>query len=87
MEHLGTPLATPSLGNPVLIGTGGYMSLDGMHLRHVLLNSVEIRYSGKALLLEDVAFLNCTFVMDNTEPSRDLAQAIATSANVKFSYA
>ena len=87
LEHLGTPLPTPSLGNPVLIGTGGYMSLDGMRLRHVLLNAVEIHYSGKAILLEDVTFLNCTFVMDNTEPSRDLAQAIATSANVKFSYA
>ena len=63
------------------------MSLDEMHLRHVLLNGVEIHYSGKPLVMEDVVFLNCTFVMDNTELSRELAQAIAVDANVKFSHA
>jgi hypothetical protein len=88
LEPLGSqPDKDNPLGNAILLGTGGSMSLDEMHLRHVLLNGVEIHYSGRPLVMEDVVFLNCTFVMDNTEPSRELAQAIAVDANVKFSHA
>ena len=88
LEPLGlpSPNADNAMGNPVLFGHGGYMSLDGMHLRHVLLVGVEIHYSGKPLLMEDVVFLDCTFVMDNTEPSRDLALAIASGTKVKFAH-
>ncbi|HLY17794.1 MAG TPA: hypothetical protein VKR61_11260 [Bryobacteraceae bacterium] len=89
LEPLGPqpPNAENPIGNPVLIGKGGYMNLDGMHLRHVILNGVEIHYSGTALLMEDVIFINCTFAMDNTESSRALARVIATESNVKFSSA
>lgn len=87
-EPLGLPPADADnpLGNPFIIGTGGYLDLDGMHLRHVFLNGVEIHYSGKPLMMEDVVFLNCTFIMENIGPTRQLAQAIAADTNIKFTY-
>jgi hypothetical protein len=73
-------------GSPQLILTGGAVNLDDKYLRHVVLLNVEVHYSGKPIMLEDVVFANCTFVLENTGPSRDLGKTLLASSPVTFAY-
>lgn len=41
---------------------GGATNIDGAFWRHVIADGVEIHYSGENVILEDVMFVNCTFV-------------------------
>jgi hypothetical protein len=61
---------------------GGSVSLDGMYLRHAVLQGVEVHYSGKAAVLEDVSFVNCQFIMDNTHNARTIGELILASDRV-----
>ena len=60
------------------------MNIDGKRIRHVVFDNVEIHYSGKPLILEDVTFINCAFVLENTEPGRKLGEEILASSPVNF---
>jgi hypothetical protein len=71
-------------GAPELIARGGAISLDDKYLRHVMLDGVEIHYTGKPVIMEDVVFINCTFIMDNTDRSRKLGQTLLASSVVDF---
>jgi hypothetical protein len=73
---------TAQSGNSSLLAFGGTQVLDGMHFRHVVLIGVEVHYSGSPLVLEDVLFVDCTFVMDNDRPARTLGDAILASSKV-----
>jgi len=71
-------------GSAQLILTGGAVSLDGKFVRHVIPDRVEVHYTGRALVLEDVVFSNCTFVFENTEPGRRLGRLILASSPIEF---
>ena len=65
--------------------TGGAVNLDGEDIRHVIFNGVEIHYTGKPVKLENVTFVDCKFVIENTKPARKLSETILASAdNVNF---
>jgi hypothetical protein len=67
-----------------LFATGGATSLDRMNIRHAVLTNVEVHFSGKPCVLEDVLFVNCSFVFDNNEGGRSLADEILRSPAVSF---
>jgi hypothetical protein len=71
-------------GPAFLLAIGGAMTLDRMHFRNVVVENVEVHYSGQPLILEDVIFINCAFVFDNNDPGRKLGEAVLASASVNF---
>lgn len=71
-------------GSPQLFAKGGAISLDSKYMRHVVFQNVEIHYSGKPVMLEDVIFMNCTFVFDNTPETRQLGNALLASSPLNF---
>lgn len=75
---------TTEQGIAFLRPAGGAMNLDGIYLRHVVLDGVEVHYSGGPVALEDVLFLNCTFILDNSERGRELGRQVLTQANVTY---
>jgi hypothetical protein len=78
-ESIGQNLNTEG-GPPALVVRGGAVNLDGKDIRHVIFENVEIHYTGKPLILENVVFFNCTFVLDNNEPVRQLGEHLLASA-------
>jgi hypothetical protein len=67
-----------------IIGTGGAESLDGQQLRRAILINVEVHFSGGPVILEDVTFINCTFVFDNVATSRELGERLLADSSVNF---
>lgn len=67
-----------------VILTGGAVNIDNKHIRHAAFVNVEIHYTGAPLILEDVVFINCTFLMDNTQLGRQLAQIVLSNPTVNF---
>ena len=67
------------IGTARFVMSGGALNLDGMYLRHAVLLDVEVHYSGARTVLEDVAFVNCRFSMDNTPNSRTVGERILSS--------
>jgi hypothetical protein len=50
----------------------------------VVYDGVEIHYSGGPMILENVVFISCKFVMDNTAPNRNLAEVLLASDRIDF---
>lgn len=73
-----------NLGVAELIVSGGSLSLDNKYLRHVILESVDVYYTGRPLVAEDVLFVNCTFYINNTKPGREFGQRLLASFKVNF---
>ena len=67
-----------------IIGTGGAESLDGQQLRRAILINVEVHFSGGPVILEDVTFINCTFVFDNVAHSRELGERLLAGSSVDY---
>ena len=67
-----------------IIGAGGAESLDGQQLRRAILINVEVHFSGGPVILEDVTFINCTFVFDNVAKSRELGERLLADSLVSF---
>jgi hypothetical protein len=72
------------IGAQWLFAKGGRISLDETHIRQVVFEGAEIHYSGERVILEDVIFINCTFVFDNNEPERKLGLALLDSSKINF---
>jgi|ERR1039458_8569166 hypothetical protein len=72
------------LGPAFLSITGGIISIDLYHFRQVIFNGVEIHYSGKPVILENVLFINCKFVVDNDERGRQFAGQVLATAHVTW---
>lgn len=84
-EKIGNPTNLGvHVGTVHLMAQGGAVSLDGWNIAHVIFFGTEIHYSGEPVILEDVLFVNCTFVFDNADRSRLLAEKIMSSASVTF---
>jgi hypothetical protein len=58
--------------------------LQPMHFKHYVLRNATVRYSGGKVWLEDVYFVDCGFIFEQTSVSRDLARQIVTSTPVNF---
>jgi hypothetical protein len=71
-------------GPALLILAGGSISLDNMHLRNVILRGVDVHYSGKPIILENVIFISCTFSIENDDQGRELGEELLASSSVNF---
>jgi hypothetical protein len=76
-EHL-------KFGTAQLILTGGAVNFDDHYVKHVFFINVEIHYTGRPLVLQDVVFVNCNFIFENTPPARQLGQVLVASSPVNF---
>jgi hypothetical protein len=88
LQLIGQPDLTvgrPDAAFQFLTLVGGATDITGIYMRHVFLRNVEVHYSGGPLHLDDVTFIDCKFVFDNTENARRLAQAILSIQRVTFS--
>jgi hypothetical protein len=83
IEH--PPSQDAELGVSTFVLRGGFLSLDGMRLRHVVLERVIVYYSGAPMILRDVMFVNCQFMMANTPNGRTTAQQILATSKVDLS--
>jgi hypothetical protein len=86
LERIGVPLNMTVANAPAcLFLTGGATKLDGMNVRHVTFEGVEIHYDGGATILNDLSFVDCKFVFENNGNARRLAFSILSpSQTVKF---
>ena len=85
MDEIGSPEPqTAEKGPASLLAVGGAFILGGMYLRHVVLYDVEIHYDGGSLILDDVTFIHCRFVMHETKDSRSLASQVLTDRSIQF---
>jgi hypothetical protein len=87
LEDLNRP--SPNQGSKVgdawLRLEGGEIVLDSMRMRHVTLLGVKVHYSGIGpVILEDVTFVNCIFVWENTPPTRELSEKILSQVKIDF---
>jgi len=73
-----------STGPPRLFFTGGALNIDGRFARHVVFENVEVHYTNQPLVLEDVVFVNCTFVIENGNSGRKLSETLISSQIVNF---
>jgi hypothetical protein len=71
-------------GNELVKIHGGVVPLDGMRMRHVVIENALIRYGGGPLSLEDVKFVNCRFEMPPRPNGQLLATAIFTDPTINF---
>lgn len=78
----------PNSGTPLgplfLDMQGGAYRIDNQEIRNVFFRGVEVHYGGAPLILENVTFMNCTFVMDNDTNTRSLGKALLASTPVTF---
>jgi hypothetical protein len=86
VEQIETPQHQEAeFGVPAFVLRGGFLPLDGMRLRHVVLDGVTVYYAGGPMILRNVVFVRCRFMLDNTPNSRTAAQQILASSEVNVS--
>jgi hypothetical protein len=86
LEFINKPLTwAGDLGSRTYFLEGATVSLDGMRMRHVKIRDVEVHYSGEPLILEDVIFIHCKFVMDNSPHTRTVGSAMLMSSRLTIS--
>ena len=78
------PPPPTGIGKQVILGEGGAILLDGMILRHVVLRKTKVFYNGGDTSLEDVIFVDCTFILKNEPAARLFALAVLEQNQVKF---
>jgi len=49
-----------------------------------MFGGVEIHFAGKPVIIEDIVFRNCKFVMENPEPSRKREEKLLPSEKIDF---
>ena len=74
-----------SRGKQVILIENGGIKLDGYLLKSVVLRKMMIIYSGGPVQLENVIFVNCTFVLENEAAQRRFATAVLSNPEVTFS--
>jgi hypothetical protein len=84
-EQIGANLPQEAhMGPAFLLGRGGDMVLDTFYLRNIVLDGVTVHYNGGPLVLDNVTFLNCRFVVDNVDNGRALGYQLLASSTVTF---
>ena len=61
LNVLGEPDANTSVGEAYVLLKGGNIILDGMKMKNIVLENVEVYYYGWAVSVENVSFVNCRF--------------------------
>lgn len=85
LERIGTNLnAEIPVGPLFLIMQDGAYRIDNQEIRSVFFKDVEVHYSGGPLILKNVTFINCIFVMDNGTNARSLGMTLLASAKITF---
>jgi hypothetical protein len=80
MEHIDSPLPIASEYGPAfLVVKGLTATLDGFHLRNVILQDMVLAYNGGAVAFENVYFFNCQFRFESGDRSWALISAITTA--------
>ncbi len=67
-----------------LFASGGSATLDGMDIRNVIFEGVQIYYSGKEVILKNVIFIDCKFMFDRGPRTGQLAVQLLTSTIITF---
>jgi hypothetical protein len=84
-EQIGNPNnPAAEIGPSFLLGREGTVLLDGYYFRQVVFTNVEIVYRGGVMVLDDVYFVNCRFVMPNEDKSRRFGSQVLASSPVNF---
>jgi len=73
-----------SVGPVFLILVGGATEIDGMSIRNTIFEGVEVHYSGGPIILQKAIFVNCTFVMGNSNNTKEFGQQLISSATINF---
>jgi hypothetical protein len=58
--------------------------LDGHHFKNVIFENIQITYDGGPLILENVAFINCSFHLGQNEEVALFASNVLKSKEVVF---
>lgn len=58
--------------------------LDGMYMKNVIIRNARVIYEGGPVQLENVSFVNCTFLLAQKQPVKQLGDAILQTASVDF---
>jgi hypothetical protein len=72
-------------GRQVLLIEHGGIELDGFVFKNVVFRGVEVHYSGGPVQLDNVIFVNCVFIMENSPTQREFATAVLSNPHVTFS--
>lgn len=87
-EDIGSNLNGTREGLATILMEGGKLNIDGKYAKNIVFMDMEIHYTGgKPLVLQNVTFVNCTFVIENSERSRMLADGLLGSSSVSLSIA
>ena len=84
------PLSEKSLnagqnrGKEVILAEGGAFQLDTLLVKNVVFRNTTIFYSGGPMNLENIIFVNCTFILPNRAHSRDFAIAALSNSSITF---
>lgn len=65
-------------------GPDDVLVLDDHRIKNVVIADSTVEYDGGPLLLENVYFVNCSFILPAAKNTRALGQTILESASVKF---
>ena len=65
-------------------GPDDVLVLDGHRIKNVVIADSTVEYDGGPLLLENVYFVNCSFILPVANKARALGQAVLESASVEF---
>ncbi len=86
LERLDSPQPVES-GLKFFLIDGGHdtIVLDGEYMKNVIIRNADVKYDGGPVVLENVYFLNCTFVSFRLTPnSSRLSEALLASAPTAF---
>jgi len=79
------PIKPPNgRGKEVIMIDGGGLHIDGTAFRRVVIRNSIIRYDGAPLRLDDVIFVNCTFVIADTPNGRAFAKAVLAQNQISL---
>jgi hypothetical protein len=81
------PTLGQSRGKEVILMEGGGLVLDNTLLKNVVIRNATIFYSGGPVSLQNVIFVNCTFVLPNEAHPRDFATLVLNQGAITFTNA
>jgi hypothetical protein len=85
LEFIASPEKQEAQEGPkALLMVGGDLRLDGLSMRSVVLEGVTLHYEGGPVVLENVVFINCQFVIENVVNGRALGSQLLQASNVTF---
>jgi hypothetical protein len=83
MTPIGFVTRGASHGNKFIVLYDGDVVLDNTEFKHVIISGAHVIWGGRATILQDVYFINCTFDLPKTR-GQSLATAILDNTSVNF---